>query len=331
MDSLVCRHCRQRSFLTPGTKHVRCPGCQRVLSSPELEKKKNEAKMLYHGIRKRFLGSNNIQQSQNRSQIPCIKMLDPPRRGKRAFLCGVTNKKQKFEVKGTAQDVKNMRDLLVEQFHYLTESILILTEEESFRPPTRNNIEYAFQWLMKGIQLTRKKVDGFDETICPVDFQTNGMIFDDYINETIVRPLIPGVTLHAIIDSDHNGTVLDLPCVYNINTGKWDNFSPSSGTCKGTNEGTAICFSACEDYQFAAHTSALSQEKELTGAMTCTFIKAIKEVDINQKITYQGLLESMHQALKQAHKSGGGLFAGLRKAFHGGILQVIFLYAPRFF
>lgn len=38
-----------------------------------------------------------------------------------------------------------------------------------------------------------------------------GMIVDDEINATIVRPLPPRVKLHAIIDACHSGTVLDLP------------------------------------------------------------------------------------------------------------------------
>jgi hypothetical protein len=37
------------------------------------------------------------------------------------------------------------------------------------------------------------------------------MIFDDEINEIIVKPLSHGVKLHAIIDACHSGTVLDLP------------------------------------------------------------------------------------------------------------------------
>lgn len=102
--------------------------------------------------------------------------------------------------------------------------------------PTRKNIEDGLQWLMRGIKpgdsllfyfsghgmrqrsLHGDEIDGFDETICPVDFETNGMILDNYINHTLVRPLIQGVTLHAIFDSCHSGTVLDLPFVYNITT-----------------------------------------------------------------------------------------------------------------
>lgn len=60
------------------------------------------------------------------------------------------------------------------------------------------------------------ELDGFDESICPVDFTTEGVILDNEINSTIVRPLPKGVTLHALIDSCHSGTVLDLPYVYDI-------------------------------------------------------------------------------------------------------------------
>lgn len=58
---------------------------------------------------------------------------------------------------------------------------------------------------------TGDEIDGYDETLCPVDYETQGMIVDDEINATIVRPLPLGVKLHAIIDACHSGTVLDLP------------------------------------------------------------------------------------------------------------------------
>ena len=56
--------------------------------------------------------------------------------------------------------------------------------------------------------------DGYDETICPVDFMEEGMILDNDINSTIVWPLPKGVTLHAIVDACHSGTILDLVHVY---------------------------------------------------------------------------------------------------------------------
>lgn len=61
------------------------------------------------------------------------------------------------------------------------------------------------------------EVDGYDETLCPLDFETHGMIVDDEINAAIVRPLPYGVRLHAIIDACHSGTVLDLPFLCRMN------------------------------------------------------------------------------------------------------------------
>ena len=60
-------------------------------------------------------------------------------------------------------------------------------------------------------------MDGYDETLCPLDFETQGMIVDDEINAAIVKPLPRGVRLHAIIDACHSGTVLDLPFLCRMN------------------------------------------------------------------------------------------------------------------
>ena len=56
-----------------------------------------------------------------------------------------------------------------------------------------------------------EELDGYDETICPVNFETEGMIVDDEVNVALVRPLPREVKLHAIVDACHSGTVLDLP------------------------------------------------------------------------------------------------------------------------
>ncbi|KAK4401869.1 Metacaspase-1 [Sesamum angolense] len=292
MDSLICKYCRERSSVTPSTQYIRCHGCRRALSvgstedevlpkglSLDTRKKMTEEKERCLRVRKKFLGSNS-QHGQTSSQPPPVITQDPPARGKRALICGIT---------------------------------------------TRNKSHGLRQRDFQG-----DEIDGFDETICPLDFQSNGNILDNYINKAIVRPLIPGVTLHAIVDCCHSGTMLDLPHVYNINTGKWDDNRPPSGTYKGTSGGRAICFSACEDYQQAADTtvSGFQTEKEMTGAMTHTFIRAIEEaVASNKQITYQGILDSMHETLKQAHKSG--FRAGIHRLFHRKILQDHCYHLPK--
>lgn len=300
-----------------------------------------ETKGLCYGRRQKNSGTTS-QQGRGRSSSPSPIATKQAPRGKRALLCCISYKKKKFELKGTIHDMKNMKELLLHQFHFPPDSILILAEKEPYPEPTRKNIEDGFQWLMRGIQpgdsllfyfsghgfrqrgLHGDEIDGFDETICPLDFETNGMIFDNFINQTIVKPLIEGVTLHAIVDSCHSGTVLDLPLVYNITTGKWDDNRPEGGNeSKGTSGGKAICFSACEDYQQAADTTDFSPEKNTTGAMTATFIKAVRAaVTKKTKISYREILVQMHESLKRDDRVGHGCAgAGLRRVFTRKILQ----------
>lgn len=98
--------------------------------------------------------------------------------------------------------------------------------------PTRKNIEDSLRWLVNDCRsgdslvffysghglrqhdFNNDEDDGFDETICPVDFRQAGMILDNDLNSLIVRPLKRGVTLHAIVDACHSGTILDLTNVY---------------------------------------------------------------------------------------------------------------------
>jgi len=102
---------------------------------------------------------------------------------------------------------------------------------DPYRVPTRANLTRALWWLVDsatagdslvfhfsghGVQKLDSngdEADGYDEALCPVDFEDprGGVILDDEINATIVRPLGRGVKLHAIVDTCHRGTILDLP------------------------------------------------------------------------------------------------------------------------
>lgn len=56
--------------------------------------------------------------------------------------------------------------------------------------------------------------DGYDETIVPLDYDTAGQIRDDDLNACLVEPMAPGVSLVALMDCCHSGTVLDLPYTF---------------------------------------------------------------------------------------------------------------------
>ncbi|XP_062022365.1 metacaspase-1-like [Rosa rugosa] len=259
---------------------------------------------------------------------------------KRALLCGVTYKARKYKLKGTYNDVNNMNHLLINTFCFPADCIRILSEEEG-QPkeltPTKKNIEKSLKWLVEGCQagdslvfyfsghglrqpdFKDDEVDGFDETICPLDFMEEGMILDNDINSTIVHPLKEGVTLHAIVDACHSGTILDLLYVYDHKGNKWKDNSPPSGARKSTSGGLAICLSACEDDKMAADTTAFDRNV-MNGAMTYILIEIIKNHS-GKGITYGELLDFMFDQIQRINGERCLNSRILRKVFRHKIIQ----------
>ncbi|KAJ6691146.1 METACASPASE-3 [Salix koriyanagi] len=253
---------------------------------------------------------------------PVLQLPLPSMHGrKRALLCGVSYRGKSYKIKGSINDVKCMRYFLVEKFGFPNDSILMLTEDETnpLKIPTKENIRLALRWLVQGCQpgdslvfhfsghgskqldYDMDEVDGFDETLCPLDYETRGMIVDDEINATIVRPLPQGATLHAIIDACYSQTVLDLPFVCRMNReGYYTWEDQTRSPYKGTSGGLAFCISACDDNQTSVDTTALAGNAS-TGALTYCFIQAVQN---EPGLTYGRLLNSMRQVIRGA-KTGG--------------------------
>ncbi|KAI4354640.1 hypothetical protein L6164_003487 [Bauhinia variegata] len=248
-----------------------------------------------------------------------------PHGRKKAVIVGISYRYSRHELKGCINDAKCMRYLLINKFKFPESSILMLTEEETdpFRRPTKHNMRMAMYWLVQGCQpgdslvfhysghgsqqrnYSGDEADGYDETLCPLDFETQGMIVDDEINATIVRPLPHGVKLHALIDACHSGTILDLPFLCRMDRNgqyAWEDHRPRSGIWKGSSGGEVISFSGCDDHQTSADTSALSKITS-TGAMTYCFIQAIER---GHGTTYGSILASMRTAIRNVGNEGGG-------------------------
>ncbi|KAL5210748.1 hypothetical protein ABZP36_006371 [Zizania latifolia] len=199
-----------------------------------------------------------------------------------------------------------------------------VAEEDSdpYRVPTKENLRLAMRWLVEGcrsgdslvlhfsghgvqkLDNDGDEVDGYDEALCPVDFEERGVILDDEINETIVQPLGPGVKLHAIVDTCHSGTILDLPFLCRISrTGywQWEHHNRRPDMTKGTSGGLAISISGCGDSQTASDTTAFTATEASTGAMTYSFIKAVLS---EPGTTYGRLLSAMRATIRD---NGGDL------------------------
>ncbi|KUI59373.1 Metacaspase-1 [Cytospora mali] len=155
--------------------------------------------------------------------------------GKRkALLIGINYIGTSAALRGCINDVKNVSNFLIENYHYKREDMVILTDDQAnpVLQPTKQNILRAMNWLVNGAQpndslffhysghggqtkdLDGDEEDGYDEVIYPVDFKQRGHIVDDEIHAILVKPLQPGVRLTSIFDSCHSGSVMDLPYLY---------------------------------------------------------------------------------------------------------------------
>ncbi|XP_023635687.1 metacaspase-2 isoform X2 [Capsella rubella] len=249
----------------------------------------------------------------------------PPVHGqKRAVIVGVSYKNTKDELKGCINDAKCMKFMLMKRFQFPESCILMLNEEsDPLRWPTKNNITMAMHWLVLSCKpgdslvfhfsghgnnqtdYNDDEIDGFDETLLPMDHRTSGVIVDDEINATIVRPLPYGVKLHAIIDACHSGTVLDLPYLCRMDrlgNYEWEDHRPPSGMWKGTSGGEVFSFTGCDDDQTSADTPQLSGNA-WTGAMTYAFIQAIER---GHGTTYGCLLNAMRSTVHEIFDKNKG-------------------------
>jgi len=158
-----------------------------------------------------------------------------PRR--KALLIGINYTGSSHQLSGCINDVENVRRYLVEckGFPQDPSSMVILTDRQHHDPryiPTHSNMMAAFNWLITynnpgdslflhysghGGQVRDPDGDrasGFDDTICPVDFEHNGQIDSDTLHRALVTPLARGVRLTVIFDCCHSGTAIELPYVY---------------------------------------------------------------------------------------------------------------------
>jgi len=153
---------------------------------------------------------------------------------KKALFVGINYYGTSAQLSGCINDVKNVSELVCEKYGF--KNCLYLTDEnpDPTRKPTYENIINGMRWLVNGAKSgdslffhysghggTAKdsgaesdELDGFDETILPVDYARAGQIVDDVIYANLVEPLPEGCRLTAVFDSCHSGTVMDLPYTY---------------------------------------------------------------------------------------------------------------------
>jgi len=153
---------------------------------------------------------------------------------KKSLFIGINYVGTQAELRGCINDVDNIKKFVVENFNFPTDAahMKTLVDNDPQNMPTRDNIISGCKWLVDGAKSgdslffhysghggsqkddTGDEVDGKDETICPVDYATAGVIVDDDLHALLVASLPEGVRLTAIMDCCHSGSVFDLPYSY---------------------------------------------------------------------------------------------------------------------
>jgi hypothetical protein len=128
--------------------------------------------------------------------------------------------------------------------------------------------------------------DGLDEMFVPLDFNC---ISDDEIKAFINNNLKKDVTLFALFDCCHSGTILDLRYQY-FDSENYDN--STENTKENETIGNIIMISGCRDNQTSADAYINSKYQ---GAMTWAFLDTVNK---NPNLSWKDLITTMRSSLK---------------------------------
>lgn len=225
----------------------------------------------------------------------------PSKGVKRAVMVGINYFGSSCELKGCLNDIINatayFKSIGYTEFVILVDS----PDDRKFKNPdcpTRANIlkalkgavakckkgdQLAFWYSGHGSSLANQtgqsdETDRADECICPCDYEgaassdpDAGFIRDDELNKILVDSLPEGVSLRAIFDCCHSGTILDLPYSFISNT-------RTVQETKAVVNRDIWMISGCRDPETSADAFI---EGRASGALTWALLKALSDIRLS--------------------------------------------------
>jgi hypothetical protein len=265
----------------------------------------------------------------------------------RALLIGINYIGTSSQLNGCINDVNHVYRWLTTECGYDASEIRVLTDDEhvpdKYRP-TRKNILDSFEWLRAAIpkegdeqvnlflhysghgswdrDRDGDEKDGRDESICPLDYQRNGMIKDDELHEVLVNPIAPqsNVKLTCLFDSCHSGTVLDLRYEYEVavasNNPNRRSFRVYQNKSVKKTNAQIVLFSGSLDKQYSADAWISGKAQ---GAMTWGFLNVMRK-HRKRAVSYKRVMAELQILLKkkgyeQIPHMCGGNFIPLKTRF----------------
>jgi hypothetical protein len=201
----------------------------------------------------------------------------------RALCIGVDYPGQQYELRGCVNDAENLREFLLESGAATKpEDVTVLrngTADAIYRAlvllaaTTHREIVPSVFISFSGHGTYMRdtdgdEVDGYDECICPCDYQTAGVLRDDELND-LLSLFHPETRISLLMDCCHSGSCLDLPYRY-LRRGD------SAEECSAAGcHPNVVMISGCADDQTSADAYDASRT-EFTGAMTSSFLDCLK-------------------------------------------------------
>ena len=240
----------------------------------------------------------DIKNAQSLALAPVAQLINT---NKKALLIGCNYVGSPYELSGCINDIENIQNKLKSQYGFNT--ILMMSDNTS-KKPTKANILSEIKNLLTNTNSGDKiflafsghgtytkdasgdEKDGFDEMFVPLDFNC---ISDDEIKIVINNYLKKDVTLFALFDCCHSGTILDLRYKY-FDSENYDNASEDTNEIETI--GNIIMISGCMDNQTSDETYINSK---IQGAMTWAFLETVNK---NPNLTWKDLITMMRNSLK---------------------------------
>lgn len=228
---------------------------------------------------------------------------------KRALLIGCDYIDTPARLYGCQNDIKNIRSMITSKYAFNPLDIRMLTDD-SFKPTVANIIN-AVNWLVSGTQpgdtllfyysghgtrtidRNSDESDGRDEAIIPLDYQTRGVLNDDWIYNNIAKRVPANVKLFMFFDCCCSGTLCDLrynfqykrqskvpitPAINDYIPANWLNNYDMSHEGSLDTTGSVYMISGCKDNEQSMETVINNQPQ---GAFTQTLIEILNKKNNN--------------------------------------------------
>lgn len=197
----------------------------------------------------------------------------------------------KLELSGCINDTKILKNILLSDFGYTENDIILMTDKTDIKP-TRKNIENMLNTVLERVRrenitelflsysghgtfvrdVDGDENDGQDEALVPLDCNTHGVILDDYLHSAFLSKLPANVNVFSLMDCCHSGTILDLQYKY-VHRGGAATNGVFVTDQKKTVSAKVIKISGSRDNQYSMDAFL---DGEFKGAMTASFSKTYK-------------------------------------------------------